>query len=152
MSSPRHYCGSQAADAVVTFNWDVSLDRALHETGRWFVDDGYGVSFLRILDGGWCEPVETQFRYFKLHGSTNWLLEWMTYHKDGSLNIAAPLRRPTPRINERNAAKRTAGVPTTVWLGCFGRRLPPNGEDALLWNDAATNSQPRIWLSLVKSA
>lgn len=77
-------------DAVISLNWDTQLDRALYETGRWFVDDGYQVSFLKIFENGWRDPDPTRrssIAFFKLHGSLNWLLHWMTYDEEGRLVI-----------------------------------------------------------------
>jgi hypothetical protein len=78
-------------EALITLNWDTQLDRALHETNRWFVDDGYRVSFLRVFDNGWRDPdasKRSEIQYFKLHGSMNWLLNWMTYDEEGRLMIS----------------------------------------------------------------
>lgn len=90
----RHYQQLAAMlgpdDAVITLNWDTQLDRALYETKRWFVDDGYKVSFLKIFEDGWREPdpgKQSEIEYFKLHGSLNWLLNWMTYDEKGRLSI-----------------------------------------------------------------
>ena len=77
-------------DALITLNWDTQLDRALRDTGRWFADDGYGISFLRIFENGWRAPApdtQSEILYFKLHGSMNWLLNWMTYEESGRLVI-----------------------------------------------------------------
>ena len=76
--------GSDASDTFITFNWDTLLDRAIYETGSWVPDKGYGVRFLRILDRGWREPAETTstMQLLKLHGSTNWLVNYVTYRLD----------------------------------------------------------------------
>jgi hypothetical protein len=65
-------------DTLVTFNWDTLLDRALMANGHWWPVDGYVVIPECIFDDGWKEPKEfkfpeSQIRYIKLHGSTNWL-------------------------------------------------------------------------------
>jgi hypothetical protein len=52
-------------DAVITFNYDLGVERALRATGLWNVKSGYGFS---IEDGETPSPVEV----LKLHGSTNW--------------------------------------------------------------------------------
>lgn len=72
------------SDTVVTFNWDTLLDRALFESGRWKPDDGYLVEFEMILDGGWrnVEPSHSSLSVLKLHGSTNWLVNYVTRRLD----------------------------------------------------------------------
>ena len=52
-------------DLVITFNYDLSIERALHAAGLWDIRTGYGFS---IEDGEQPSPVEV----LKLHGSTNW--------------------------------------------------------------------------------
>jgi hypothetical protein len=72
----------QPNDALLTFNWDTILDRALYETRRWFPDDGYGVGFDGLLDGSWRPPRATVSSHLllKLHGSTNWFGPYVTRH------------------------------------------------------------------------
>jgi hypothetical protein len=53
-------------DCIITFNYDVSLDRELHRVGKWEVGDGYGF----LIDG---LPDKSPTTLLKLHGSTNWL-------------------------------------------------------------------------------
>ncbi len=53
-------------DFIITFNYDVSLDRELHLAGKFEVGDGYGFPIERI-------PGESATRILKLHGSTSWL-------------------------------------------------------------------------------
>jgi len=52
-------------DVVVTFNYDLSVERALRVAGLWDVRKGYGFS---IEGAEQPSPVEV----LKLHGSTNW--------------------------------------------------------------------------------
>jgi hypothetical protein len=53
-------------DTVITFNYDVALDRALRRSGKWTIRDGYGFEIERL-------PLECSMcRLLKLHGSTNW--------------------------------------------------------------------------------
>jgi len=54
-----------SGDTVITFNYDLGIERALHEAGLWDIKTGYGFS---IEDGETPSPVEV----LKLHGSTNW--------------------------------------------------------------------------------
>jgi hypothetical protein len=53
-------------DCIITFNYDVSLDRELHRVGKWEVGDGYGF----VVNG---LPDKSPTTLLKLHGSTNWL-------------------------------------------------------------------------------
>jgi hypothetical protein len=52
-------------DSVITFNYDLGVERALRTAGLWDIKTGYG--FL-IENGDQPSPVEV----LKLHGSTNW--------------------------------------------------------------------------------
>jgi hypothetical protein len=52
-------------DSVITFNYDLAVERALCTAGLWDVRAGYGFN---IGDSDRRSPVET----IKLHGSTNW--------------------------------------------------------------------------------
>ncbi|GGK85675.1 hypothetical protein [Deinococcus radiotolerans] len=69
-------------DLLITFNWDTMLDRALSATGQWHVDDGYGVQFKKIYRDGWTNPqsLNSKNSLLKLHGSTNWLMPYRTFH------------------------------------------------------------------------
>jgi hypothetical protein len=51
-------------DLVITFNYDLGVERALHTAGLWNIKTGYGFP----IDDGEPSPVEV----LKLHGSTNW--------------------------------------------------------------------------------
>jgi hypothetical protein len=52
-------------DSVITFNYDLGVERALRTAGLWDIRTGYGFA---IGDGEEQSPVEV----LKLHGSTNW--------------------------------------------------------------------------------
>jgi hypothetical protein len=54
-------------DAVITFNYDLALDRELRRAGKWSIGDGYGFS---VPPFG-----KSLCKLFKLHGSTNWCAE-----------------------------------------------------------------------------
>jgi hypothetical protein len=66
-------------DAIVTFNWDTLMDRALNETTEWSTDNGYFAVPKRIYRDGWVPPQSNFEKHdkcpilLKLHGSTNWI-------------------------------------------------------------------------------
>jgi len=53
-------------DCIITFNYDVSLERELRRAGKFEIGDGYGFTMEGL-------PGETKTRVLKLHGSTSWL-------------------------------------------------------------------------------
>ena len=56
----------QPGDVVITFNYDVSLDRELKEEGKWEVGNGYGFNVCAE------QTPHSPVMLLKLHGSTNW--------------------------------------------------------------------------------
>jgi hypothetical protein len=59
-------CVLARGDAVITFNYDVALDRELAKSANWHVANGYGFELERA------NPVQSPIKLLKLHGSTNW--------------------------------------------------------------------------------
>ncbi len=55
----------QPNDTVITFNYDVSLDKELKRAGLWEVGDGYGFEIENL-------PASSRVALLKLHGSINW--------------------------------------------------------------------------------
>lgn len=55
----------QPNDTVITFNYDVSLDKELKRVGLWEVGDGYGFEIEGL-------PASSRVALLKLHGSINW--------------------------------------------------------------------------------
>jgi hypothetical protein len=55
-----------ADSSIITFNYDVALERSLATAGKWDVGNGYGYQF--FLD----RPTATMLPVYKLHGSVNW--------------------------------------------------------------------------------
>jgi hypothetical protein len=53
-------------DCVITFNYDVSLDRDLRAAGKFDAGNGYGFRIEGL-------PSDSKTRLLKLHGSVNWL-------------------------------------------------------------------------------
>jgi len=58
-----------SGDCVITFNYDVSIERELKRAGKWEVGDGYGFQIELQPQG----TPKTQVVVLKLHGSTNWV-------------------------------------------------------------------------------
>jgi hypothetical protein len=58
-------CHIRPSDVVITFNYDLAVERALRAAGLWDIKRGYGFP---IGPGDTPSPVEV----LKLHGSTNW--------------------------------------------------------------------------------
>ncbi len=54
-------------DVIITFNYDVSLERELRRVGKWQVSDGYG---FKVEISGLDHSLVT---VLKLHGSTSWI-------------------------------------------------------------------------------
>jgi hypothetical protein len=86
----------QNDDVLITLNWDTLLDRALSDSTRWFVDDGYDVQFEMIFESSYRKAIRSrsQWTLLKLHGSTNWFIPYHTRHlqtgHDGALAQAGP--------------------------------------------------------------
>jgi hypothetical protein len=53
-------------DVVITFNYDLAVDRELEQSGKWNIGSGYGFS----IEGITVE--DSPCKLLKLHGSTNW--------------------------------------------------------------------------------
>ncbi len=68
-------------DAILTFNWDTLMDRALEQETSWTTDNGYFVTPNLIYRNEWVscnKSGKTDFPHLiKLHGSTNWLTSYM---------------------------------------------------------------------------
>ncbi len=54
-------------DCIITFNYDVSLERELRLAGKFEVGDGYGFPMEGLPQG-------SKLKLLKLHGSTSWLV------------------------------------------------------------------------------
>ena len=59
-------------DAVITFNYDLALDRELKQAEKWSIGNGYGFPIGDIDDAS---SGDSPCKLFKLHGSTHWLGE-----------------------------------------------------------------------------
>jgi hypothetical protein len=123
-------------DAVITFNWDTLMDRALEAETTWTVDSGYMLRPRGVFDLHWRAPREAgrqslQPALMKLHGSTNWLTAYVT-REQGHFELTHTLDPSTVYVY-RNAQEPYA---------CFAGRFmsgyqpfsygyyPPNLQDA----------------------
>ncbi len=75
------------ADTLITFNWDILLDRVLEARTSWLPDSGYGVAFHKVMDDGWrdvsSEGKRAAPQLIKLHGSTNWFSRMTNFGRHG---------------------------------------------------------------------
>jgi hypothetical protein len=125
-------CGPN--DSFATFNWDTLLDRSLMDTGGWNPNSGYGLNFRAVFDGAWKDSIEgeatfsTDWKLFKLHGSTNWLVPHMGVHLEsleytlsvpGANDVFLYWHSSLPYATHKNRWK-GGYVPTTY---CY---YPPN--------------------------
>jgi len=72
-------------DQIITFNYDISLDAKMRESGKWSVGDGYGFTAQGL-------PMKSTVKIFKLHGSINWLAVLFEGRISGP--FALPLQAP----------------------------------------------------------
>ena len=72
----------QPSDVVITFNYDVSLERELRRAGKWQISDGYGFDLhIGSLPASAIELL-------KLHGSTNWIDLLFDGAREGSFGFS----------------------------------------------------------------
>jgi hypothetical protein len=87
-------------DTVITFNYEVALDRELCKSGKWNVLTGYGF----VLDQPYGSatdqsPAGPSCRLLKLHGSTNWIAQVLGgLQGAGAVNLDEPLLGKRPVI------------------------------------------------------
>jgi hypothetical protein len=75
-------------DVIITFNYDLVLDRALYEAERWHPADGYGVTQFETTPMWKVPPRQSQNTILKLHGSLNWEIrgEVLQLHSHHDIN------------------------------------------------------------------
>jgi hypothetical protein len=85
-------------DAVITFNYDLSLDREMQDCGMWTALDGYGFPLERST------RQHSSCKLLKLHGSTNWIGQIFDGLAPGGFSVGS---FNTPSVGLRPA------IPTT---------------------------------------
>lgn len=80
---------------VISFNWDILLDEAMNDTGKWGYKDGYGINFKDVVykysdkEDSLSQDKSSNF-ILKTHGSINWYTKTST---DDGLHLFVPLKR-----------------------------------------------------------
>ncbi len=96
-------------DIVVTFNYEVALDRELCKSGKWNVLTGYGFVIDRpygpVIDQPLAQP---SCKLLKLHGSTNWIAQVF-----GGLQGAGAVDFDEPMLGRRPVIP----TPEMIYLG-----------------------------------
>lgn len=146
-----------AEHQVISFNYDLSLDTVLKESGLWHPATGYGVPFVEYLD-----PVELEAKRVEEESGRPALLEqrrfaatppssWLLLKPHGSLNWVWSYHKFGPRglsvIASADGAVTYAGdthVPGSVYAGPmsgvpFAIAIAPPGEKNLF--DQKTNDR-----------
>ena len=96
-------------DTVITFNYDVSLDRELRGSGKWNVLTGYGFVMDQPFGLATDQPTASpSSRLLKLHGSTNWIAQVL-----GGLQGAGTVNPDEPLLGWRPVIP----TPEMIYLG-----------------------------------
>jgi hypothetical protein len=92
----------QPGDMVVSFNYDLLMDRSLSATGGWFQDDGYAIAFAKHGRRNSDEIVwrdgrntKSSITLLKPHGSLNWLYPRSSW--DSVMNMSLQPSAAVPR-------------------------------------------------------
>lgn len=118
----------QEGDVIVTFNYDVALERELKRVGLWDIGNGYG--FCLGIDG----LPQSRVTVLKLHGSANWL----DVPFDG---MKGPFQFDGPSLGER---PRILGSREFEYLG-----YPPEVGDPRLPTSASFAGEPALILPVL---
>lgn len=59
-------------DKLITFNYDLIVEKALYERGIWKPKDGYGITFKEFHGIAALHKSKSEVHVYKLHGSLNW--------------------------------------------------------------------------------
>ncbi len=80
---------------VISFNWDILLDEAMNDTGKWNYEDGYGIKFKDVIykykeNKDSASQNKSNNLILKAHGSINW---YSRTSGDDGLYLFIPLKR-----------------------------------------------------------
>jgi hypothetical protein len=76
-------------DAIITFNWDTLMDRALAVETDWQPDWGYNFTARQVFRNSWQDPSLSKSnagspKLLKLHGSTNWITSYVRFDRQSA--------------------------------------------------------------------
>lgn len=124
-------CRASVGDTLITFNYDVALERALKTEGKWDIGTGYGFPLFP-------ERPQSPLTVFKMHGSVNWF-------KEPIRNTPPPLMFSSDLellgyndIKDRRIGRSGCGVDNTQTL------ILPDTDKRFYWE--------QLWLPLWESA
>jgi hypothetical protein len=76
---------------IITFNYDLILDKLLLDTDNWWHTTGYGVKIPIDIEPETLFPVDnSEMQYLKLHGSLNWSRRIVPHPKYGDRIVLSP--------------------------------------------------------------
>lgn len=100
---------------IITFNYDLILDKLLLDTGNWWHTTGYGVEI--PLDVECLVPMDkSEMQYLKLHGSLNWSRRIVPHPKYGDLIVLSPFGL---NVNHKNFPLIYTGSPSESFYDPF---------------------------------
>ena len=109
----------QPGDCIISFNYDISLDSKLHQSGKWEVGDGYGFS----ADG---LPTGSSVTLLKLHGSINWFAIMFGGMTGGSFSLG------TEGVFGRRPALSDGDLAALCYQNVVDPLFPRGGSAAIL--------------------
>ncbi len=62
----------ESDDKIITFNYDLIIEKALFNMGIWKPKDGYGIDFKDFPNITESHDIKSRVQIYKLHGSLNW--------------------------------------------------------------------------------
>lgn len=62
----------ESDDKIITFNYDLIIEKALFDIGVWKPKNGYGINFEDFPSITESHDIESRVQLYKLHGSLNW--------------------------------------------------------------------------------